>query len=101
MKNSWSRMLKSVYRKEPILGFAATAGAVNVAIGGFSEHWSLMAVGVGTVGVAIGLRWWQVHTRRSPLEPVSQRTSSPYVLPPAPEYTPLPTLTMPRKNPPR
>lgn len=101
MKNSWSRMLKSVYRKEPILSFAATAGAVNVAIGGLSEHWSLMAVGVGTVGVAIGLRWWQIHTRRSPLESVSHRTTSPYVLPPAPDYAPLPTLTMPKKNPPR
>jgi protein-S-isoprenylcysteine O-methyltransferase Ste14 len=101
MRNSWSRILKSVYRKEPILSFAATAGAVNVAIGGLSEHWTLMAVGIGTVGVAIALRWWQVHTHRSPLEPVTSRAISPYVLPPAPDYAPLPTLTMSRKNPPQ
>ncbi len=91
-------MFRSVYRQEPILSFAATAGAVNVAIGGLSEHWSLLAVGVGTVGVAIGLRWWQVLSRRSPLKPVTERVASPFVLSPAPDYTPLPTLTMPRKD---
>jgi hypothetical protein len=98
MKNSWLRIAKSVYRKEPILSFVATAGAVNVAIGGLSEHWSLLAVGTGTVGVAIALRCWQIYSRRSPGESGRQGFSSPYVLPPAPDYAPLPTLTMPRKN---
>jgi hypothetical protein len=97
MNNSWSRTLKSVYRKEPILSFVATAGVVNVAIGALTEHWSLLAVGTGTVGVAIALRCWQAYARRSPLEATVQ-SSSPYVLPPAPDYAQLPPLTLGRKG---
>lgn len=87
-------MLKSIYRKEPIISFVVTAGAVDAAMGGFTEHWSLMGLGIGAVGVAIVLRLRQMQTRRSSKEP--QNRPPVYVLPPAPSSLPL--LTVPKKN---
>lgn len=86
-------MLKSIYRKEPIIRFVVTAGAVDVAIGGFTQHWSLLGVGLGAIGVAIVLRLRQMQVRRS-VEP--QNRPPLYVLPPAPSSLPL--LTVPKKN---
>lgn len=93
----WTRSLKSVYRKEPIVSFLVIAGAVNVAIGGFSEHWSLMSVGLSVVGVAIalGLRQ-QLQPRRRRL-PTSSRPPL-YALPPS--STGLPLLNLAKKTPP-
>lgn len=88
-------MLKSIYRKEPIISFVVTVGAVDAAIGGFTQHWSLMALGLGSVGVAIVLRLRQMQMQaRRPQEP--QNRSPVYVLPPAPSSLPL--LTVPKKN---
>jgi len=94
----WTHRLKSAYRKYPIVSFMVTAGGVNVAIGGFTEHWSLMSVGLSVVGVAIGLGVRQMQTRRLPLEP--RNRSSVYILPPA-AVTNLPLLSISKKNPPR
>jgi len=93
--DSWTRILKSAYRKEPIISFIVTAGVVNVAIGGLSEHWSLMSLGLSTVGVAIALRVRQMHVRQRPLEP--QNRPPVYILPPS--STGLPMLSMSKKNP--
>jgi hypothetical protein len=95
--DSWTRTLKAMYRREPIISFVATAGAVNMAIGGLSEHWSLLSVGLGTVGVAIALRWWQVRNQR-PVEPPSRPPT--YALPPGSTSSSLPMLTVPKKKPP-
>jgi hypothetical protein len=94
----WSRFLRSVYRREPIVGFVATVGVVDAAIGGLSEHWSLLTVGVGTVGAAIALRLWQLQ-RRSAVEQVSHNPV--HILPPQSSRPSLPTLTASKKNPPR
>lgn len=94
---NWTRGLKSIYRKEPVVGFMVTAGAVNVVLGSFTEHWSLMSVGLSVVGIAIALRVRQMQTRRRPIEP---RNRSPlYVLPPAASSS-LPMLSLPKKDPP-
>lgn len=55
------RFVRSTYRREPVVSFAITAGVVEAAIGGLNEHWSLLTFGLGTVGVAIALRFWQQH----------------------------------------
>jgi len=61
MNSSWIQSFKSIYRREPVLSFIATAGAVNAAIGGASAQWVLMSLGLGTVGMAIS----NAVTRRS------------------------------------
>jgi hypothetical protein len=61
----WSRFLRALYRKEPIVGFVATVGVVDAAIGGLTEHWSLLTLGLGTVGGAIALRLWQLQRQSS------------------------------------
>jgi hypothetical protein len=58
MNASWTRLLKSAYRKEPITSFAITVGVVDAAIGSFGTSGSLLAFGLGTAGVAIALRFW-------------------------------------------
>jgi hypothetical protein len=98
MNRSWTRSFKSIYRREPILSFVATAGAVNIAIGGLSEHWMLMSMGLGSVGVAIALYWWQLKTRK-PVAPLANRPSM-YALPASSSRPTLPLLSIPKKNPP-
>ena len=81
------RILKSAYRREPISSFILTVGAVDAAIGGVGDRWSLFTFGIGMVGLAIALRWWmlQRHTEETPTE------APQYYLPPQPNR-PLPTL---------
>lgn len=90
----WSRLFRTIYRREPVIGIVATVGVVDAAMGGFSGHWSLLAVGTGTVGLAIAL-YWRQSQRRRPLEVTNQRPV--YVLPPS-SRTGLPTLSIPKKN---
>lgn len=93
---SLSRFLKSASRKEPVSGFVLLVGIVDVVIGGAGGHWSLLAVGLGTVGVAIAVRWWKIQTsrievtERAPIHYLPSRSSSPS----------LPLLQMSRKRPP-
>ncbi|MDY6805596.1 MAG: hypothetical protein SXA11_17550 [Cyanobacteriota bacterium] len=61
MNALWTRFLRSPYRKEPITSFAVTVGAVDAAIGGLSTSWSLFGLGLGTVGIAIVVRWLLVQ----------------------------------------
>lgn len=95
--SDWPRQLKSVYRQDPVLSFVVTAGIVNVAIGGLSEHWSLLSVGLSVVGVAIALGVRQRFQPRRRRLPQSRRPPR-YALPPA--ETELPLLTLTPKRPP-
>lgn len=98
MDSSWTRSFKSKYRREPVLSFAATVGAVNVAMGRVSAHWGLMSLGMGIVTAAIALRWWQLRTRR----PIIVASRAPvYALPSVDARPTLPRLSIPKKNPPR
>ncbi|OLP20120.1 hypothetical protein BST81_01415 [Leptolyngbya sp. 'hensonii'] len=93
----WPRFLKLAYRKEPISSFILIAGAVDVAIGGLDSSWSLATVGIGTVGVAVMLRWWLMQRSRTQLpEPVSQR-----YLPAQSSRPQMPMLTVAKQKPPR
>ena len=96
MNASWSRILKSVYRREPITSFAVTIGAVDAVIGGVGASGSLLVFGLGTAGVAIALRWWQLQ-RAS----VEQPAPAPeYYLPPHSSRPQIPMLSISKKNPP-
>jgi len=92
----WSRLLKSWYRREPVVSLVVTAGMVDAAIGGFSEHWFLLALGLGTVGVAIALRFRQFQQPRLPID--TPRRAPMYSLPEHSSRTSLPRLTLPNKN---
>jgi hypothetical protein len=64
MSVSVQRMLKSVYRKEPITSLVITAGAVDAVIGGLNDRWSLFTFGIGAISVAIAMRWWQFQNHQ-------------------------------------
>lgn len=93
MNAALPRFLKSAYRKEPLPSFLITIGAVNAVIGGFDERWALFSFGLGTVGVAITLRWWLLQQRH----PEPPRSPQRY-LPPASSRPALPTLTAAKRN---
>lgn len=61
MNVSWYKLFKSLYRKERISSFVVIVGAVDAVIGGADQSWSLLTFGLGTVGVAIALRIWQIQ----------------------------------------
>jgi hypothetical protein len=94
MNAGFVRVLKSAYRKEPISSFILLAGAMDAAIGGFGDRWSLFAFGLGTVGVAIALRWWLIQ--RSGAEIPEEAPQ--YYLPPQPPRPHLPNLSNSQKN---
>lgn len=91
----WPRIFKSAYRREPVLSFLVTVGAVDAIIGGLSQHGSLLFFGVSTVGVAIALRWWQVQ-RSKALQP---EQAPKYYLPPR-STRHLPVLSISEQQPP-
>jgi hypothetical protein len=91
------RFLKSAYRKEPISSFVILIGAVDAVIGGMDGRWSLLTFGLGTVGVAIALRWWQIQQRQIDLTEQSPQ----YFLPPTSSRPALPVLSAAKRQPPR
>lgn len=92
----WPRLLKSAYRREPISSFAIIVGAVDAVIGGVDERWSLLAFGLGTVGVAIALRWWQIQRRQTELTEQPAK----YFLPSHSSRPALPMLSSAKRHPP-
>ncbi len=89
------RFLGSIYRKQPLVSCMITVGGVDAAIGGLSQHWSLLFLGLGIVGAAIVLYLRQFQHRR--LVNLSSYSSI-YVLPPQTSRPSLPTLNMPKRN---
>lgn len=95
MNAAFVRILRSAYRKEPISSFILIVGAVDAVIGGVGDRGSLLAFGVGAVGLAIALRWLIVQ-RHAPETPAE---AAQYYLPPQPSRPPLPSLSASeRKN---
>ena len=94
MNALWPRILKIAYRKDPVVSFVVTVGAVDAVIGGVGSSWSLFGLGMGTVGVAIILRF--CFLKRSHLE---QATAVPeYYLPPNSSRPQLPILNRNKKH---
>jgi hypothetical protein len=96
MNAALNRVLKSTYRKEPISSFVMTMGAVDAAIGGLGSSGSLFSLGLGMVGIAVTLRWWQIHRTRTP----DSEAAGEYYLPPASTQSALPPLQPARRYPP-
>lgn len=89
------RFLKSAYRKEPIISILVTMGIVDALIGGLDDSWSLFTFGLGTTGVALVLKLWQMQQRPSlPEEPVVQ-----HYLPSQSSSPPLPIMTVSKRKP--
>jgi hypothetical protein len=97
MNALWPRILKSAYRKEPISSFIIIVGAVDIAIGGFGERWSLLTFGLMMVVLAVVLRWWQSQRKEAELadQPVT------HYLPPSSSRPALPILNTSKRQPPR
>ncbi len=97
MNAALPRFLKSAYRKEPLPSFLITIGVVDAVIGGLGDRAALVGFGLGTVGIAIALRWWILQQRGSqPPQTVAQR-----YLPYNSSSQELPQLSISKKNPPR
>jgi hypothetical protein len=88
MNALWLRFFKSAYRREPISGFIAVVGLVDLAIGGIDQNLSLSGFGVSLLGIALALRWWQTQKVREQSE--SERAQ--YILPDRSSQSPLPML---------
>ncbi len=95
MNASWSKLLKSAYRKERISSFVVIVGAVDAVIGGVDQRWGLLSFGLGTVGAVIALRWWQLQSSQAELPPQTPK----YYLPSHSSRTALPILTASKRNP--
>lgn len=97
MNRVWSRFLRSAYRREPVSSFILTMGAVDAVIGGADRSWSLVAIGVGAIGVAVLWRWMKPQRR---LEPFNQEDHQPPVryLPSQSSRPSMPMLTPSRKR---
>lgn len=96
MNHALPRFLKSAYRKEPLPSFLITIGVVDAAIGGFDDRWSLFAFGLGSIGVAIAIRWWLMQQRPEPPQRVAQK-----YLPSSSSRPVLPMLKASKKRPPQ
>ena len=82
------QFLKSFYRKDPIISVLITMGIMDALIGGLDNSWSLFAFGLGTTGVALGLKLAS-KLSRSPRE--EGRTFQ-YYLPPTSSSSSLPII---------
>ncbi len=94
MNALWPRIMKTAYRKDPVVSFVVTVGAVDAVIGGVGSSWSLFGLGMGTIGVAIILRF--CFLKRSPLEQTSPVPE--YYLPPNSSRPQLPILNRNKKH---
>ena len=65
MKRLEYRPLKQPYRRATIYSFILTVGAVNSVLGFVSLNEPVLLCGLGTVGIAITLQWWQARSNRS------------------------------------
>ncbi len=96
MNIALSRILKSVYRKEPLSSFIITVGAVDAVIGGLDDQWALFSLGILVVAIAIVIRVWQSQRHQ-----VQEHQQAPeYYLPSHSSRPPLPMLSPAKKHPP-
>lgn len=98
MNAVFPRIVKSAYRKEPLITILITMGIVDALIGGFDDSWALFIFGLGTLGTALIIRWLRIQ-QRPPLpneEPVKQ-----LYLPTQSSNSSLPMLSISKKKPPQ
>jgi hypothetical protein len=104
MNRGWTRLVRSPQGREPISRFILTAGLVDAVIGGVGGHWSLLAVGLSAVSVAIGVRWRRGQSKlgsklESKLGPIEDPQKTPVrYLPAKSSRTALPMLVSSRSR---
>ncbi|MBE9216026.1 hypothetical protein IQ247_25760 [Plectonema cf. radiosum LEGE 06105] len=100
MNAVFPRMIKSAYRKEPLITILITMGIVDALIGGLDDSWALFVFGLGTAGIALVIRWWKMEQRvalqENNEEPVKQ-----LYLPERSSKSALPMLSISKKKPPQ
>ncbi len=98
MNAVFPRIVKSAYRKEPLITILITMGIVDALIGGLDDSWALFIFGLGTAGGALILRWWRIQQRPYDRneEPVKQ-----LYLPMHSSKSALPMLSISKKKPPQ
>ncbi|MBV6623462.1 MAG: hypothetical protein KI793_11090 [Rivularia sp. (in: Bacteria)] len=99
MNAVFPRIVKSAYRKEPLITILITMGIVDALIGGLDDSWALFIFGLGTVGAALIIRWLRIQQRpdlQNADEPVKQ-----LYLPPHSSNSSLPMLSINKKKPPQ
>ncbi len=95
LKIIWPRFLKNAYRKEPVTGFILAVGAVDTAIGGIGQRWTLLSFGVMVVTIAALARWLQIQKGR----PLPREPKARYYLPDRSSGIPLPVLSEEKNRP--
>lgn len=94
------RLIKSSYRREPLISILITMGVIDAVIGGLDDSWSLFAFGLGTTGLTLMWRLWRGQQYQRPLPeeepPVVQR-----YLPSRSSSSALPMLSVSKKKPPQ
>ncbi|RUT09213.1 hypothetical protein DSM106972_012660 [Dulcicalothrix desertica PCC 7102] len=93
------RLLKSTYRREPVVSGLITVGVVDAVIGGFGDSWSLFAFGLGTAGLTLAFRWWRLSGQSRP-SPQEEKPVKQLYLPERSSSTSLPMLSVTKKKPP-
>ncbi|MGB6296049.1 MAG: hypothetical protein WBF90_07660 [Rivularia sp. (in: cyanobacteria)] len=99
MNAVFPRIVKSAYRKEPLITILITMGIVDALIGGLDDSWALFIFGLGTAGTALIVRWLRIKqspTLQNPEVPVKQ-----LYLPPHSSNSSLPMLSISKKKPPQ
>ncbi len=98
MNAVFPRIVKSAYRKEPVITILITMGIVDALIGGLDDSWALFIFGLSTAGVALTIRWWRIMQRPALQneEPVRQ-----LYLPSHSSNSSLPMLSISKKKPPQ
>ncbi len=88
------KLLRAIYRKEPISGFILLFGLTDALLGGFEGRWSLFSVGLIITVTGILMRWLQTQRvpRTIPAKPARYR------LPPSTAAIPLPPLTSKKRH---
>lgn len=89
MNVTLARKFKSIYRKEKISAFIFTFGAMDAILGGFSERWTLLSLGVLLVIIGGWMRWLQIQKTKKAVTFNSPRR---YLNPSRSDLTPLPPL---------
>ncbi len=98
MRNSPSKLVKKLYRQEPISAFIFTVGLVDATLGGFGERWTLLSLGMFLVMVSLLLRWIQLGSPQNEKTITKSNLRRRRYLPPANDTpTPLPPLKRKRE----
>lgn len=89
MNPLFAKLLRVIYRKEPISGFILLFGITDALLGSFQGRWSLFSLGLVIAIMGILMRWLQGQKKVSTVPKKSAR----YRLPPSTAAIPLPPLS--------